>query len=282
MKKQIRTQVKKNEIIQLAQWPTVGNALYTSKKEYKKILAENSKELSSLQALHYASNERALLLIFQGMDGSGKDGTIEHVLSGINPQGCQVTSFKQPTKLELQHDFLWRSMQKLPELGQIAVFNRSYYEDVLITRVHPELIFGSEKKDFWKERFRSIHDFERHLHHNGTDIIKFFLHLSKDEQKLRFLARIDEPGKNWKLTEADLKERSFWNDYQKVYGECLGSTSTEKAPWHIIPADDKLNARLLVSNILLDYFKNRKMNVPLVDKAQSTQLKVLRKQLVIS
>ena len=264
--------------------------LYQSKEDYEETLAKHLTRLAEFQTLHYASQKNALLLIFQGMDGSGKDGTIKHVMSGINPQGCQVSSFKHPSGNELQHDFLWRTTQELPTRGQIGIFNRSYYEEVLIARVHPEILKGEGmdesvpprvgKKDFWEERYRSIHNFERHLHHNGTKVIKFFLHLSKDEQKERFLDRIDKPEKNWKLTADDIKERAYWDDYQKAYEACLTATSNTKAPWYTIPADDKLNARLLVSGIVLDYFQNAKLHYPKTDLKHREALKSIRKQLL--
>jgi len=198
------------------------------------------------------------LLIFQAMDAAGKDGAIRNVMSGVNPQGCEVFSFKQPSTQELKHDFLWRTTRCLPERGRIGIFNRSYYEEVLVVRVHPDILRAQglpeeslKEKHFWKERYRSIVDLEDHLHRNGTRIIKFFLHLSKHEQRERFLERIDEPDKNWKFSAADVAERKLWDHYQKAYEECLGGTSTATAPWHVVPADDKENARLIVSQIIV-------------------------------
>jgi PPK2 family polyphosphate:nucleotide phosphotransferase len=232
-------------------------------------LGEHVAQLSSQQRLLYASNRYAVLLIFQAMDAAGKDGAIRHVMSGVNPQGCQVFSFKHPSVAELEHDFLWRTTRDLPERGRIGIFNRSYYEEVLIARVHPEILRSEaipdtphHDKKVWHDRFRSIKNLERHLHENGTRIIKFFLHLSKEEQRKRFLARIDEPDKNWKFSSADIAERKFWKEYMKVYGECLSATSTRDAPWYVVPADDKENARLIVSQIVLDTFEGLKMTYP--------------------
>ncbi len=220
------------------------------------------------------------------MDAAGKDGAIRHVMSGVNPQGCQVFSFKQPSTEELEHDFLWRTTRRLPERGRICIFNRSYYEEVLIVRVHPELLRAqgmSEEilaaKAIWKERYRSILDLEEHLHRNGTHIVKFFLHLSKDEQRKRFLERIDEPDKNWKFSMADVHERKYWEQYMEAYEDCLTATSTNHAPWYVVPADDKENARLIVSQILLDAFKELKMAYPKTTAKRRRELKSIRKKL---
>ncbi len=255
--------------VNLKKWPTLVKPIYESKEEYGELLQEHVQELSSLQRLHYASNRYAVLLIFQAMDAAGKDGAIRHVMSGVNPQGCQVFSFKRPSATELEHDFLWRTTRCLPERGHIGIFNRSYYEEVLIVRVHPEILRTQglpdallDKKTFWKERYQSIVDLEEHLHRNGTRIIKFFLHLSKEEQRRRFLERIEEPDKNWKFSLADIEERKFWKDYTKAYEACLGATSTKNVPWYVVPADDKENARLIVSAIVLDAFKGLKMHYP--------------------
>jgi len=259
---------------------------YKSKKNYKQLLAQHVDQLRSLQALHYASNRYALLLIFQAMDAAGKDGAIAHVMSGVDPQGCKVFSFKHPTPAELEHDFLWRTTRDLPERGQIGIFNRSYYEEVLIVRVHPAILHGehlppalADAKDVWQERYRSIVDLENHLYRNGTVIIKFFLHLSADEQRKRFLERIDEPDKNWKFSLADIEERKFWDQYMKVYGECLSATSTPNAPWYAVPADDKENARLIVSQILIDTFNGLDMAYPKPDAQRRKELQAIRKQL---
>ena len=268
--------------------PTLVKPFYPSKKSYQKCLEEHVEELSALQHLHYASNRYALLLIFQGMDGAGKDGAIQHVMSGINPQGCEVFSFKQPSAEELKHDFLWRTTCRLPERGRIGIFNRSYYEEVLVVRVHPEnlrLQGLSEElhadKDFWEERYRSIVNLEEHLHCNDTRIIKFFLHISEEEQRKRFLERIDEPHKNWKFTLSDIHERQYWPDYTKAYEACLNATSTPNTPWYIVPADDKKNARLIISQIILDRFKELKMAYPTITETRRKELKTIRKTLEI-
>ncbi len=258
----------------------------TSKKRYKQLLEEHVEELSSLQCLHYASSRYALLLIFQGMDAAGKDGAVRHVMSGVNPEGCEVFSFKQPSAEELKHDFLWRSTCRLPERGRIGIFNRSYYEEVLVVRVHPEILRGQglphklvDEKNLWKERYRSIVDFEEHLHCNGTRIIKVFLHLSKDEQRKRFLERIDESDKNWKFSLADIHERKYWKQYVKAFEACLNATSTRHAPWYVVPADDKENARLIVSQIVLDALNDLKMAYPKTTAERRRELKSIRKQL---
>jgi PPK2 family polyphosphate:nucleotide phosphotransferase len=272
--------------VDLEKWPTKVDPVYKSRGQYKRLLADHVAQLSSQQQLHYASNRHAILLIFQAMDAAGKDGAIRHVMSGVNPQGCQVFSFKHPSAAELEHDFLWRTTRDLPERGRIGIFNRSYYEEVLIIRVHPELLSGEALIDppgddniFWHQRYRSITNLERHLHANGTRIVKFFLHLSKDEQRKRFLSRIDEPEKNWKFSAADIEERGFWKQYRKAYEECLAATSTRDAPWYVVPADDKENARLIVSQIVLDTFDELKMSYPKVSKERERELQSIRKQL---
>ena len=272
--------------IKLSERPTTVKPFYKSKKQYEKSLAEHIEELSSLQRLHYASNRHALLLIFQAMDAAGKDGAIRHVMSGVNPQGCQVFSFKHPSALELEHDFLWRTSRCLPERGRIGIFNRSYYEEVLIVRVHPEILHSENLPDhvldentIWRDRYRSIVDMENHLFRNGTRIIKFFLHLSKEEQRKRFLDRIDEPEKNWKFSLADIQERKFWKQYMVAYEECLNATSTINAPWYVVPADDKKNARLIVSQIILDTFHELKMAYPKPTPQRRRELKSIRKLL---
>ena len=279
--------VSAGEKVNLEKWPTLVQPFYKSKKQYKKCLHKHVDELSSLQRLHYASNRYALLLIFQAMDAAGKDGAIRHVMSGVNPQGCQVFSFKHPSTTELDHDFLWRTSQCLPERGRIGIFNRSYYEEVLIVRVHPEILRGQglpdellDEKTIWQERYRSIVDLEKHLCRNGTQIIKFFLHLSKEEQRKRFLDRIDEPEKNWKFSLADIVERKFWKQYMQAYEECLSATSTKNAPWYIVPADDKKNARLIISKIVLDTLKSLKMSYPETDAKRQRELLSIRQQLM--
>jgi PPK2 family polyphosphate:nucleotide phosphotransferase len=278
--------MRPGEKVKLREWPTVVLPFCKSKKRYQKVLGEHVEELSSLQRLHYASNRYALLLIFQGMDGAGKDGAIRYVMSGVDPQGCEVSSFKQPSAEELEHDFLWRTTCRLPERGRIGMFNRSYYEEVLIVRVHPEILRGQglpeelyDEKTIWKERYRSVVDLEEHLHRNGTRIIKVFLHLSKDEQRKRFLERIDEPDKNSKFSPADIHERQYWKQYMKAYEACLNATSTQHVPWHIVPADDKKNARLIVSQIVLDALDELKMAYPKTTAKRRLEFKAIRKEL---
>lgn len=272
--------------INLAKWPTIVKPCCKSKEEYQALLESHVEKLSSLQNLHYASGRYALLLIFQGMDGAGKDGAIRHVLSGVNPEGCEVFSFKQPSAEELKHDFLWRTTCCLPQRGRIGIFNRSYYEEVLVVRVHPEILRNQglpqklgDQNTIWEERYTSIVDLERHLHRNGTKIVKIFLHLSKEEQRKRFVARIDEPDKNWKFSPADIHERKYWADYVKAYEQCLHATSTHHAPWYAVPADDKDNARLIVSRIVLDALEDLKMAYPRTTAKRRAELQTIRKQL---
>lgn len=279
--------VREGKAVELKKWPTRIKPFYKSKSQYRKLLQKHVDELSALQNLHYASNRYAVLLIFQAMDAAGKDGAIRHVMSGVNPQGCQVFSFKHPSPAELEHDFLWRTTQSLPERGRIGIFNRSYYEEVLIVRVHPEILLSQrlpdgvlDEKTIWQERYRSIVDLENHLHRNGTRIIKFFLHLSKEEQCKRFLERIDDPSKNWKFSAVDIEERKYWDQYRLAYEACLGATSSEIAPWYIVPADDKKNARLIVSQVVLEAFKGLKMSYPETDETRRNELLAIRQQLV--
>jgi PPK2 family polyphosphate:nucleotide phosphotransferase len=278
--------VREGKPINLKKLPTTVPPVYKSKDDYKRMLEHHIAKLSALQQLHYASNRCALLLIFQAMDAAGKDGAIRHVMSGVNPQGCQVFSFKHPSPMELEHDFLWRTTRDLPERGRIGIFNRSYYEEVLIVRVHPEILRSEglpdallHDKEVWEGRYRSIVDMERHLHRNGTHIVKFFLHLSKGEQKKRFLARIDEPDKNWKFSSADIEERKYWSRYMTAFEACIGATSTAASPWYIVPADDKENARLIVSQIVINTFEALKMSYPEVSDERKRELLVIRKQL---
>jgi PPK2 family polyphosphate:nucleotide phosphotransferase len=278
--------VEPGEKVTLREWPTIVKPICKSKKRYQQLLDEHVEELSSLQSLHYASSRYALLLIFQGMDAAGKDGAIRHVMSGVNPEGCEVFSFKQPSAEELKHDFLWRTTRRLPERGRIGIFNRSYYEEVLVVRVHPEILRGQglpdelvDENDLWKDRYRSIADLEEHLHRNGTRIIKFFLHLSKGEQRKRFLDRIDEPEKNWKFSLADVHERKYWKHYMQAYEACLNATSSHHAPWYVVPADDKENARLIVSQIVLDALNGLKMAYPKTTAKRRQELKSIRKRL---
>jgi PPK2 family polyphosphate:nucleotide phosphotransferase len=276
--------VPEDKMFHIGKWPTRVKPFYDSEEGYQAMLRDHTARMDAQQQLLYASNQHALLLIFQAMDAAGKDGAIRHVMSGINPQGCQVFSFKHPSASELAHDFLWRTARDLPERGKIGIFNRSYYEEVLIVRVHPEILRGENLpddggKNIWEHRFRSIRDFERHQHANGTRIIKFFLHLSKEEQRKRLLARIDEPDKNWKFDEGDLTERGFWDDYMDAYQACLEATSTENAPWYAVPADDKKNARLIVSQVILDTLEGLKMRYPAVSGARKRQLQAIRQRL---
>src|SRR5712672_386352 len=273
--------------VDLDKWPTAVEPIYESKKQYQKLLKKHVEELSSLQQLVYASSRYALLLIFQAMDAAGKDGAIRHVMSGVNPQGCQVFSYKHPSAMELQHDFLWRTTRDLPERGRIGIFNRSYYEEVLIVRVHPEILRSEgiadgslDEKTVWESRFRSIVGLERHLHLNGTQIVKFYLHLSKDEQRKRFLQRIDEPHKNWKFSLADIEERKLWKRYMSAFEECLSATSTREASWYVVPADDKENARLIVSQIILDTLNCLEMAYPEVSAERRQELQSIRERLI--
>ena len=289
MKKKINSgdfRVRHGEKVKLREWPTRVKAFCKSKKQYQKLLEKHVEDLSSLQRLIYASDRYALLLIFQGMDAGGKDGAIRHVMSGVNPQGCEVFSFKQPSAEELKHDFLWRTNCRLPERGRIGIFNRSYYEEVLVVRVHPEILRGQglpdellDEKSIWQERYRSIVDLENHLYRNGTRIIKFFLHLSKGEQRKRFRERIDEPDKNWKFTLADIHERKYWPHYMKAYEDCLTATSARHTPWHVVPADDKEQARLIVSQIILDALDELKMDYPKTTPKRRRELKSIRQRL---
>ncbi|MFA6849887.1 MAG: ADP-polyphosphate phosphotransferase [Selenomonadaceae bacterium] len=279
--------VSKNAKVKLNKWATKVKPCFDSKEEYKDILEDHVGSLSDLQRLLASDNHYALLVIFQGMDTAGKDGAIRHVMSGVNPQGCQVYSFKSPSSVELEHDFLWRTTCQLPERGRIGIFNRSYYEEVLIARVHSSILAKQNlpeeiqnKKNIWKNRYRSIADLEKHLHCNGTKVIKFFLHLSKDEQRKRFLERIDDPEKNWKLTSDDISERQYWDDYMEAYGDCLGATSTKKSPWYIVPADDKDNCRIIISAIILETLRKIKMSYPETDTKRLAELQVIRKTLI--
>ena len=273
--------------IDLTKWSTGIKPLYDSEKHYKEQLAKDSKELGDLQRVLYASESYAVLLIFQAMDAAGKDGAISHVLSDVHPQGCEVHDFKHPSAEELTHDFLWRTTRCLPARGIIGVFNRSYYEEVLVVREHREMLrsenIPNEKgndKTLWKGRYRSIVDLEQHLHRNGTRVIKFYLHLSKEEQRKRFLARIDEADKNWKFSEADMTERGYWDQYIKLYEDCLQATSTASLPWYVVPADDKLNARLIIARIVVETMKSLDLNYPKSTPARRRELQAVRKKLV--
>ena len=278
--------VRDGEQVTLKKCPTEIKPIYRSKEQYQTLLDEHVDKMSKLQSLLYADNHYALLLIFQAMDAAGKDGAIKHVMSGINPQGCEVFSFKHPSAEELDHDFLWRTTCHLPERGRIGIFNRSYYEEVLIVRVHPEILRGeglpediADDKDLWRDRYRSIVELENHLHRNGTRVIKFFLHISKEEQRKRFLDRIDNPEKNWKFSQDDLKERSLWKHYMDAYEKCLSATSSKQAPWYVVPADDKKNARLIISQIIMETLQELKMKYPETSEARHQELLEIRKQL---
>jgi PPK2 family polyphosphate:nucleotide phosphotransferase len=272
--------------IDLDKWPTKVKPVYDSKEEYRSLLTDHIEKLSARQGLLYASNKYALLVIFQAMDAAGKDSAIKHVMSGVNPQGCQVFSFKHPGPEELAHDFLWNAIRRLPERGKIGIFNRSYYEEVLIVRVHPEILRGEglphelqDKETIWQNRYRSIVDFEEHMHRNGTRIVKFFLHLSREEQRERFLKRIDQPAKNWKFSADDIRERSFWKQYMKAYEACLGATSTRIAPWYVVPADDKETAQLIVSHVILNSLRDLKLAYPKLGPERRRELEAARELL---
>ena len=252
---------------------------YKNKTEAVEDLEKNVARLAELQDILYAQNIHALLIIFQAMDAAGKDGAIKHVMSGLNPQGCQVFSFKQPSSEELDHDYLWRCAKSTPERGRLGIFNRSYYEEVLVVRVHPEILQSQQlpinvknDKNIWKKRFNQIRNFEDHLTENGVHVIKFFLNVSKDEQKARFLARITEPEKNWKFSAFDAKERAFWDDYMKAYEEAMEATSTEKSPWYVIPADKKWFTRVAVSEIIIKKLESLDLHYPVVTEAHKQDL----------
>ncbi len=266
-----------NKKIKLEDYPTNFNGEVKSKSEGKKLLDENIEKLAELQAKLYAYDKFALLLIFQAMDAAGKDGAIKHVMSGLNPQGTQVYSFKQPSSEELDHDYLWRFYKALPERGRIGIFNRSYYEDVLVVRVHNLIRFRKlpkelVSKNIWNQRFKQINNFEKYLFENGIITLKFFLNVSKEEQKERFIKRIDDKSKNWKFSEADLKERNYWDEYQKSYEDVLNNTSTKNSPWHIIPADKKWYARYAISNIIVNTMENMKLKYPVLSEEQTSKL----------
>lgn len=272
--------------VDLRKRPTAVHPVYRTNRDYRDLLSAHVQELGAQQELLYASDRYALLIIFQGMDAAGKDGAIAHVMSGVNPQGCRVVSFKSPSAEELKHDFLWRTTRELPERGQIGIFNRSYYEEVLIVRVHPEILRAeglpqklADERSIWRDRYRSIVDLERHLVHNGTRVVKVFLHLSKEEQRRRFIKRIEMPEKNWKFSSADIAERQYWKQYTKAYEKCLSATSTHYAPWYIVPADDKANARLIVSRIVLDTLEQLRLSYPKSSAGRRRELRSLREQL---
>ena len=281
-----RFRVARGTRVDLTKWPTLAAPAYESDDHYAQLLKEYVGTINAQQQLLNASESFAVLVIFQAMDAGGKDGAIGHVMTGINPQGCQVSSFKAPSEQELKHDFLWRAVRELPERGRIGIFNRSYYEEVLVVRVHPEKLRNQGlpiprrgDNEVWHERYRSIVELERHLHANSTRIVKIFLHISKEEQRKRLLQRIDVPEKNWKIRPEDIEERKFWPDYMKVYGKCLTATSTRRAPWFVVPADEKKNGRLIISKILLDAFLALDLKYPGTTPARRKELAHMRAQL---
>jgi PPK2 family polyphosphate:nucleotide phosphotransferase len=277
--------VKHGEMAELATRPTSGRDAPAGQAG-RPGLYRLTKELAEAQGLLYAAASKALLVVFQGMDASGKDGSIKHVLSGVNPQGCFVASFKQPSQAELAHDFLWRATARLPARGSIGIFNRSYYEDVAVVRVHPELLgpqheerSPAELPRLWGHRYEDIRDFEHHLDRSGTQVVKIFLHLSKEEQRQRLLARLDNPAKNWKFSPADLAERPYWDQYQAAYEDALSATSTKAAPWYVIPADDKKVARVLVAGIIVDAIDRMHLSMPTLSPEKKGDIEAARRQL---
>jgi PPK2 family polyphosphate:nucleotide phosphotransferase len=264
--------------VRLKKYDTKYTGEFKNREEAESKLQKDILRLAKYQDILYAQNTYALLLVFQAMDAAGKDGTIRHVMSGVNPQGCQVFSFKGPSAEDLDHDYLWRCQRCLPERGRIGIFNRSYYEEVLVVRVHPEFLAGQQlppkakKKNVWEKRFEEINNFESYITRNGIEVVKFFLNVSKDEQKKRFLERIDRPEKNWKFSINDAKERGFWDDYMKAYEDMLSNTSTRNAPWHIIPADNKWFARAAIADIVVAKLKSLKLQYPNVTEAHRQEL----------
>ncbi len=275
--------------LSLADFPNRLDApVYDGKKDYKRRLNEYAEEIDELQSMMYAHNRYGMLLIFQAMDAAGKDGTIAHVMRGVNPHGVRVHSFKKPSSEELDHGFLWRTNCAMPERGRVTIFNRSYYEEVLVAKVHPEIVTQYQRipaehttdlSDLWKRRYRSIVDLERYLHENGTRVVKFFLNVSKDEQKRRFLGRIDEPEKNWKFSEADVAERKHWDSYMAAYRDCIANTSTPDSPWYLVPADDKKTMRLIVSKIVLGRMAQLDLHWPKVSDDRRAALAGYREAL---
>jgi PPK2 family polyphosphate:nucleotide phosphotransferase len=263
-----------------------GELKSADKPRAKEALQEGVEALAELQDVLYAQDRWSLLLIFQAMDAAGKDGTIKHVMSGVNPQGCQVFSFKGPTSEDLDHDYLWRCFKQLPERGRIGIFNRSYYEETLAVRVHPEFLAGQKlpkecvTKDIWKERFQDIRAFERYLNRNGTAVVKFFLHLSKEEQQKRFLERLDDSEKNWKFSVNDARERGFWDDYMEAYEETIRETASENSPWYVVPADNKWFTRVIVAAAVIDALAAMNLQYPKVSAAKRQELAATRKELL--
>jgi PPK2 family polyphosphate:nucleotide phosphotransferase len=283
-----RFRAKPGRRLDLDAWPTKVESFYKSKDDYRGLLDAHVARLRERQTLLYAHDRYALLLIFQAMDAAGKDGMIKHVMSGVNPQGCQVYSFKHPSAEDLDHDFLWRTTRSLPERGRIGIFNRSYYEEVLIVRVRKEILRAQRLPEeafddggIWKGRYRSIVEFEDHLFRNGTRVLKFFLHVSKEEQRQRFLARLDDADKRWKFSAMDVRERERWDDYMRAYADCIAATTTARAPWYIVPADDKPNARLIVSQAIAGALDALDMRFPELDADEQRELRAMRRQLAV-
>lgn len=263
--------------------------VYKNKADYRKLMKSFQRKINDLQRMMYAHDRYSMLLVFQAMDAAGKDGTIRAIMSSVNAHGITVHAFKQPSAEELDHDFLWRTTVRLPQRGRIGIFNRSYYEEVLVVKVHPEILRSTQKlpanrtedlEELWQQRYASIRGFEKHLWHNGTRVLKFFLHLGRDEQRQRFLDRIDEPNKNWKFSEGDVKERKFWNDYQQAYQDAINATATKNSPWFVVPADDKKNMRLIVAQIILEQLKSLDMEYPEVTPERRDELQQFRKKLL--
>jgi PPK2 family polyphosphate:nucleotide phosphotransferase len=281
-----RFRVKPGRKVELSRYRTDDTGPYTSRQHVVERLQKGVARLVELQEKLYAQDRWAVLLIFQGMDAAGKDGTIRHVMSGLNPQGTQVFSFRQPTSEDLDHDFLWRTFKALPERGRIGIFNRSHYEEALVVRVHPEILAAQKlpeslvSRKIWKERFQDINAVERHLARNGTLIRKFFLHISRGEQQRRLVERLDEPSKNWKFSAADLGERAKWDAYRQAYEDVLSATSRKDAPWYIVPADHKWFAHLLVAEIMIDALESLRLHFPTVDAAQKEVLAEARRRLM--
>lgn len=279
LKKKIEIlKVNPGEKFSITKMPSRIKNLYTDKEDYKKLLNKYKKNIDYLQLKFYASASHALLVILQGMDSAGKDSMIRHVMSGVNPQGCNVSSFKKPSLEELQHDYLWRYQQKIPPQGMIGIFNRSYYEDIIVPVVHPDVL-KNKTEDWFGQRCVQINEYEKYLTENKVVVMKFFLHLSKEEQRKRLLKRVESPSSNWKFSMGDILERKHWKDYQRAYGQCLGKTSTEHAPWYILPADDKRNARILLSYILCEKFCELKVDFPVPDRKYKTLLKKVHREL---
>ncbi|MDI9319127.1 MAG: polyphosphate kinase 2 family protein [Phycisphaerales bacterium] len=282
--------VKEGKKVSLRKYDTEYSPVGITKEMGEELLKESVAQLAALHDKLYAHNKYSILIVFQAMDAAGKDGAVKHVMSGLNPQGVKVSSFKTPSSAELEHDYIWRHYIQLPSRGEIGIFNRSHYENVLITQVHPEYILGENlpsiktlkdiDNEFWNKRLKQINRFEKNIAENGTIILKFFLHMSKEEQKRRFIDRIDNPKKNWKFSVGDLKERAYWDEYQNAYEQLLSKTSTDEAPWFVIPADNKWSARLAISEIILQEFSNLKIHFPTVSIAQKEELLKAKEQLL--